>query len=200
MLSSSSTLGSNLYSPSNNSTSPIIIFSPTFFHSPNLANLIQSCPFDPSLGPRVGSKVQDCIKFAKLGEWKKVGKKIIVGDVELLEGEYKLESKVLEDESTQLVLGENILVFLDLKLDQKLIREGISRDVIRMVQNLRREKDLEVSDFINITINADKIIIDSIKENYSYICSQALADNIVLSDKLKNDYEKIEGHKINIDF
>ena len=127
-------------------------------------------------------------------------KKIIVGDVELLEGEYKLESKVLEDESTQLVLGENILVFLDLKLDQKLIREGISRDVIRMVQNLRREKDLEVSDFINITINADKIIIDSIKENYSYICSQVLSDNIVLSDKLKNDYEKIEGHKINIKF
>ena len=153
-----------------------------------------------SLGPRVGSKVQDCIKFAKLGEWKKVGKKIIVGDVELLEGEYKLESKVLEDESTQLVLGENILVFLDLKLDQKLIREGISRDVIRMVQNLRREKGLEVSDFINITINADKIIIDSIKENYSYICSQVLSDNIVLSDKLKNDYEKIEGHKINIKF
>ena len=153
-----------------------------------------------SLGPRVGSKVQDCIKFAKLGEWKKVGEKIIIGDVELLEGEYKLEPKVLEDDSSQLVLGENILVFLDMELDQKLIREGISRDVIRMVQNLRRKKDLEVSDSINININADKIIIDSIKENYSYICSQVLANNIVLSDKLKNDYEKIEGHKINIDF
>ena len=57
---------------------------------------------------------------------------------------------------------------MDLKLDQKLIREGISRDVIRMVQNLRREKSLDVSDFIDITINADKLIIDSIKDNYSY--------------------------------
>ena len=52
------------------------------------------------LGPRIGSKVQDCIKLAKLGEWKKVEEKIIVGDIQLMDGEYELESKVADDDST----------------------------------------------------------------------------------------------------
>ena len=105
-----------------------------------------------TLGPRIGSKVQDCIKLAKLGKWKKVEEKIIVGDIQLRDGEYELESKVLDDDSTQIVVGENIIVNLDLNLDEKLIREGISRDVIRMIQNLRREKGLDVSDLIDISI------------------------------------------------
>ena len=113
------------------------------------------------LGPRIGSKVQDCIKLAKLGEWKKVEEKIIVGDIQLMDGEYELESKVADDDSTQIVAGENIIVKLDLKLDEKLIKEGISRDVIRMIQNLRREKSLDVSDLIDISINAEEIITDA---------------------------------------
>ena len=89
---------------------------------------------------------------------------------------------------------------LDLKLDEKLIKEGISRDVIRMIQNLRREKGLDVSDFIDITINAEEIITDSVKENYSFICSQVLANNISLNNKIKDVSEKIAGYKININF
>tara|TARA_A100001011_G_scaffold122236_1_gene129010 strand:- start:15 stop:3113 length:3099 start_codon:yes stop_codon:yes gene_type:complete len=152
------------------------------------------------LGPRIGSKVQDCIKLAKLGEWKKVEEKIIVGDIQLMDGEYELESKVADDDSTQIVAGENIIVTLDLKLDEKLIKEGISRDVIRMIQNLRREKGLDVSDLIDISINAEEIITDSVKENYSFICSQVLANNISLSNKIKDVSEKIAGYKININF
>jgi isoleucyl-tRNA synthetase len=153
-----------------------------------------------TLGPRVGSKVQDCIKLAKLGEWKKVGEKIVVGDIQLLDGEYELESKVLDDDSTQIVAGENIIVNLDLKLDEKLIREGISRDVIRMIQNFRREKGLDVSDFIDISISAEEIITDSVKENYSYICSQVLASKISLDNNIEDGSEKIAGYKININF
>ena len=153
-----------------------------------------------TLGPRIGSKVQDCIKLAKLGKWKKVEEKIIVGDIQLRDGEYELESKVLDDDSTQIVVGENIIVNLDLNLDEKLIREGISRDVIRMIQNLRREKGLDVSDLIDISINAEEIITDSVKENYSYICSQVLANKISLDNKIKDGSEKIAGHEININF
>ena len=152
------------------------------------------------LGPRIGSKVQDCIKLAKLGEWKKVEEKIIVGDIQLMDGEYELESKVADDDSTQIVAGENIIVKLDLKLDEKLIKEGISRDVIRMIQNLRREKGLDVSDLIDISINAEEIITDAVKENYSFICSQVLANDISLNNEVKDVSEKIAGYKININF
>ena len=151
-----------------------------------------------TLGPRIGASVQECIKSAKLGEWKNIDGKIIVGGIELFEGEYELESKVSDDDSMQIVTGENIIVSLDLRLDEKLIGEGISRDVIRLIQNSRREKGLDVSDSIEVNINAEKVIIDAIKDNYSFICSQVLAKNINLGEKIEGNHEKIAGYKVSI--
>ena len=152
------------------------------------------------LGPRIGAKVQECIRLAKLGEWKNIDGKIIVGDINLEENEYELESKIINDESSQIVMGENIIVSLDINLDEGLIREGISRDVIRLIQNLRREKSLDVSESIDITINADEAIIKAIKENYSYICTQVLANKIEIGNDINKDSEKISGYNININF
>ena len=72
--------------------------------------------------------------------------------------------------------------------------------LVRMVQNLRREKGLDVSDLIDISINAENIITEAVKENYSFICSQVLANNISLDNKIKEVSEKIAGYKININF
>tara|TARA_B100000941_G_C28507918_1_gene558655 strand:- start:3174 stop:6272 length:3099 start_codon:yes stop_codon:yes gene_type:complete len=152
------------------------------------------------LGPRIGGKVQECIKLAKLGEWKKDGVKIFVGGIYLNEGEYELESKIINDDSSQIVLGENIVVDLDLNLDENLIREGISRDVIRLIQNLRREKNLDVSENIDVHINADKEIVEAVKDNYANICSQVLANNIYLGNKINKNFKKISGYNISISF
>ena len=150
------------------------------------------------LGPRIGSKVQDCIRLAKLGEWKDVNGKIVVGGINLEEGEYELESKIVNDDSSQIVVGENIIVSLDINLDEVLIGEGISRDVIRLIQNLRREKNLDVSDNIDIKINADKAVTKAIQDNYSYVCTQVLANKIELGNDIDNNSEKISGYSISI--
>ena len=152
------------------------------------------------LGPRIGSKVQECIRLAKLGKWKNLNGKIVVGDINLEEDEYELESKIVNDDSSQIVVGENIIVSLDINLDEVLIGEGISRDVIRLIQNLRREKNLDVSDNIDIKINADKAIIKAIQDNYSYVCTQVLANKIELGNDIDNDSEKISGYSISINF
>ena len=98
------------------------------------------------------------------------------------------------------MVGENIIVSLDINLDEGLIGEGISRDVIRLIQNLRREKNLDVSDNIDIKINADEAIIKAIQDNYSYICTQVLANKIELGNSVDNDSEKISGYSISINF
>ena len=126
--------------------------------------------------------------------------KIVVGDINLEEDEYELESKIVNDDSSQIVVGENIIVSLDINLDEGLIGEGISRDVIRLIQNLRREKNLDVSDNIDIKINADEAIIKAIQDNYSYICTQVLANKIELGNSVDNDSEKISGYSISINF
>ena len=51
-------------------------------------------------------------------------------NINLEEDEYELESKIVNDDSSQIVVGENIIVSLDINLDEGLIGEGISRDVI----------------------------------------------------------------------
>ena len=144
--------------------------------------------------------MQECIRLAKLGKWKNLNGKIVVGDINLEEDEYELESKIVNDESSQIVVGENIIVSLDINLDEGLIGEGISRDVIRLIQNLRREKNLDVSDNIDIKINADEAIIKAIQDNYSYICTQVLANKIELGNSIDNDSEKISGYSISINF
>ena len=124
--------------------------------------------------------------------------KIVVGDINLEEDEYELESKIVNDDSSQIVVGENIIVSLDINLDEVLIGEGISRDVIRLIQNLRREKNLDVSDNIDIKINADKAVTKAIQDNYSYVCTQVLANKIELGNDIDNNSEKISGHSISI--
>ena len=125
-------------------------------------------------------------------------RKIVVGGINLEEGEYELESKIVNDDSSQIVVGENIIVSLDINLDEVLIGEGISRDVIRLIQNLRREKNLDVSDNIDIKINADKAVTKAIQDNYSYVCTQVLANKIELGNDIDNNSEKISGYNISI--
>ena len=122
----------------------------------------------------------------------------MVGGINLEEGEYELESKIVNDDSSQIVVGENIIVSLDINLDEVLIGEGISRDVIRLIQNLRREKNLDVSDNIDIKINADKAVTKAIQDNYSYVCTQVLANKIELGNDIDNNSEKISGYNISI--
>ena len=122
----------------------------------------------------------------------------MVGGINLEEGEYELESKIVNDDSSQIVVGENIIVSLDINLDEVLIGEGISRDVIRLIQNLRREKNLDVSDNIDIKINADKAVTKAIQDNYSYVCTQVLANKIELGNDIDNNSEKISGYSISI--
>ena len=99
---------------------------------------------------------------------------------------------------SQIVVGENIIVSLDINLDEVLIGEGISRDVIRLIQNLRREKNLDVSDNIDIKINADEAVTKAIQDNYSYVCTQVLANKIELGNDIDNNAEKISGYSISI--
>ena len=122
----------------------------------------------------------------------------MVGGINLEQGEYELESKIVNDDSSQIVVGENIIVSLDINLDEVLIGEGISRDVIRLIQNLRREKNLDVSDNIDIKINADKAVTKAIQDNYSYVCTQVLANKIELGNDIDNNSEKISGYSISI--
>lgn len=83
-----------------------------------------------------------------------------------------------------------LTVALDVTLTTELKQEGISRELINRIQNLRKEKEFEVTDRINVRLSSHPLINDAVNNNLTYICAEILADSIVLDDQL-NEGDKI---------
>ena len=85
-----------------------------------------------------------------------------------------------------------LTVALDISLDQRLINEGLARELVNRIQNNRKDSGLEVSDRIQISISADNGLEQAIKENLDYICSETLADKLQIVDKGSKKEQLVE--------
>jgi isoleucyl-tRNA synthetase len=106
------------------------------------------------LGPRIGKDVQKVIAAVKKGEWTQdpVSGVVTAGGVELAEGEYSLRL-VAADPSRATTLPANTgVVVLDTELTPELEAEGVARDLVRLVQQARRDAGLHVSDRIALRL------------------------------------------------
>lgn len=87
---------------------------------------------------------------------------------------------ISEDIPGWLVANEGSLtVALDIVVSDELKREGIARDIINRVQNIRKERDYNITDRITLVFEPSKLIDDAVKEYSEYISRQVLADAIV---------------------
>ncbi|MES2798698.1 MAG: isoleucine--tRNA ligase [Bacteroidota bacterium] len=78
-----------------------------------------------------------------------------------------------------LVASEGQLtVALDITLTDELKAEGIARELVNRVQNLRKDSGLEVTDRINLKIETSELIQNSIVANTTFVCSEVLANDI----------------------
>ncbi|MCY7422610.1 MAG: DUF5915 domain-containing protein, partial [Chitinophagaceae bacterium] len=72
----------------------------------------------------------------------------------------------------------NLTVALDITLTDSLLREGEAREFVNRVQNIRKESGFELTDRINVVVEENSAIRNSINEFKNYICAEILADNI----------------------
>ncbi|WP_295799616.1 isoleucine--tRNA ligase [Mucilaginibacter sp.] len=90
-----------------------------------------------------------------------------------------------------------LTVALDVTITDELKQEGLSREFINRVQNLRKEKGFEVTDKINVRVKCDETLWEAINNNLSYICAEILADTIVLDNELtEGEPVEIDGNEI----
>jgi isoleucyl-tRNA synthetase len=82
-----------------------------------------------------------------------------------------------------------LTVALDITITDELQEEGIARELVNRIQNIRKDKQFEVTDKINVKIEKNNGLISAVKKNYSYICSETLADSLELVESL-NESEK----------
>jgi len=85
-----------------------------------------------------------------------------------------------------------ITVALDINITEDLEKEGIARDIVNRVQNLRKDMGLEVQDKIKVQVeNNDETVIDSIKSNKDYICTETQALELEVVEKVA-DYRELD--------
>ena len=127
-----------------------------------------------ALGPRLGKRVQDVIREAKAGNWS-ADPVVKVGDVELAPGEYTLDIEVADVTSAIALLPGGGFVVLDTRLTPELEAEGLARDVVRAVQQARKEAGLEIGDRISLNVAGDANAIEAVGIHRELIAAETLA-------------------------
>jgi isoleucyl-tRNA synthetase len=131
-------------------------------------------------GPRLGKDVQQAIKGSKSGDWSVAEDgTVTAGGLELVEGEYTLETVVGEPvdggSTTTAMLSGGGFVVLDTAVTHELAQEGLARDVIRAVQQARRDAGLEVSDRISLTVTGGEAVWQAVVAHQELIMAETLA-------------------------
>ena len=118
-----------------------------------------------------------------------VNYQLIAEDVEIL----------TEDMPGWLVANNGILtIALDIELNDALIEEGIARELINRIQNLRKSSGLEITDRIQILLEDRPEIHNAVLHCGDYIKSQVLATSLELAKDVQGENLEMDGYNVNI--
>ncbi len=125
------------------------------------------------------------IKAAKSGDWATADDGAVTsGGIPLLEGEYLLETVVADaaegEARAVAVLPGGGFVILDTEVTTELAAEGLANDLIRAVQQARREAGLHISDRITLTVSATDGVRAALEAHRDRVCAETLTEALVL--------------------
>ena len=99
---------------------------------------------------------------------------------EIEAGEVEIYS---EDIPGWVVANEGVLtVALDVTVTDELRREGIARELVSKIQNIRKSSGFEISDRIAVTLSSNENSDAAVEEHKAYICNQVLADSLTIGE------------------
>lgn len=148
------------------------------------------------LGSFIGSKMPMVLKALKANEWKIIDEKLIIADVELNNEYYSLNLVPKNTDNSTVVQEYNIVVELDINITRELKLEGIVRDIIRAIQQSRKEANLDISDRIFLNLSTiDNDIIEAINKHSEYIKEQTLSKELFINSE--NNFKFIYNISIN---
>lgn len=163
----------------------------------DMDNLVKKIkPNFKTLGKKYGKQMKEIAQAmtgfgkAEIVEIEREGQYLLA----LPTGDVKLELEdveiITEDMPGWLVANEGKLtVALDITVTDELLREGIARELVNRIQNLRKSNGYEIVDKIIVEIESREEIAEAVKEFANYIASQTLANSVVLVDNLTDATE-----------
>jgi len=129
-------------------------------------------------GPRLGPDVQTVIRAVRAGDWHRDGDTVVAGGIALEDGEYTLRLAAADEAaSASLPRGDGVVV-LDLTVTAELAAEGLARDLVRLVQQARRDAGLDVSDRIVLTVGLPEVVRAQVAPHEGFIARETLATTV----------------------
>lgn len=147
----------------------------------------------PLLGKKVADKIKKLVQYVKEEKWKQIeNEQIFLGDetenYTIEKGEYELLLKANSEYSSVFDNNKGIVI-LSTELDDELILEGLARDVVRLIQETRKQADFHISDRIRVIIKAeDEKIKEAINTWVEYIKDQTLALSLDTNKEIEADF------------
>ena len=155
------------------------------------------CDFK-KLGPKFGKQMKavaaavSALSQEAIAELEKNGRYVLA----LESGEAVIEAADVEifseDIPGWLVANEGKLtVALEVTVTEELRREGVARELVNRIQNIRKNNGFEITDKITIRLTKNSLTDDAVIEYNTYICNQVLANSLELVDELQNGTELV---------
>lgn len=158
------------------------------------------------LGPKCGKSMKtvaaqlQSLEQDQIAKLEKEGKYEIAVDGNVVVVE-KGDVEILSEDIPGWLVANNgsITIALDVTITEELKREGVARELVNRVQNIRKSSGFEITDKINIEIENKKEIVEAVNDFKDYIASQVLAVNINVVDTVANGTElDFDDFKVNV--
>jgi isoleucyl-tRNA synthetase len=149
------------------------------------------------IGPKFGKKVNPIANMIKQLDRNSITKLEKGDNISLnVDGEEVLITKddveIISSEITGWIVekDEDIITAVDTLLDEDLIAEGLAREFVNRVQNMRKDAGFEVTDRIEIKFSGNSKIVDAVKQFQSYISSETLSEKLLETNNFDGGFKQ----------
>ncbi len=127
------------------------------------------------VGPRLGSGAQAVFAAARRGEWERAGDGLEIAGHRLGAGDFTLAIRAKDEATTRVLDSHTGAVSVDVTVTPDLEREGLARDVVRLVQSARRDAGLHLADRIRLVLDLPADYAAAAQDHRAHVCAETLA-------------------------
>ena len=151
------------------------------------------------LGPKFGKEMKLVAAAIKQLSQEQIASLESTGNLDISVGNNSIQIELTDVEISSedipgwLVATEGkYTVALDVTISEELREEGVAREIVNRIQNFRKEAGFDIVDKINLTVQTAPQINEAIENNKDYICSETLAQSLVIVDEIEDKTFTIE--------
>ena len=140
----------------------------------------------PQIGKRLGQKMKEVMIASKTGKWTLRPDGIVeLAGVELSPDDYTMRVMAPEGSDTGLFDASRGVVVMDTRVYPELEREGHARDIVRLIQQTRKEGGLQVTDRIRLNLVLPEALVQAVEEHRARIAQDTLALELTIGGVLE---------------